>query len=347
MNASVSLFLIFFVAYSCNQSPEMSASLFHLDNTSSSKIKGLNFVAPPDPFPNNPMKPVIGAKADWIAVIPYAYSRKGNTFVKFNSKWQWWGETPGGAEKTIQLAKQEGLKVMLKPQVYVPGSWPGGIDFETEEQWKTWEKDYLNYLAPFLEMAVQYEVEMFCIGTEFKISTAKRSAFWKQLIRDIRKQYNGQLTYAANWDEFEDIGFWNELDFIGVDAYFPLSDDPTPGVETLVENWKPWKIHIEKIQRQFNKPILFTEYGYLSVDHCASRTWELEPLVKQLPINQQAQSNAIEGLFQTFWSEPYWAGGFLWKWFPNMQGHEGYLERDYTPQGKKAEEVLKKWFSKD
>jgi hypothetical protein len=28
-----------------------------------------------------------------------------------------------------------------------------------------------------------------------------------------------------------------------------------------------------------------------------------------------------------------------------MQGHEGNPDKDYTPQGKRAEKVLKRWFS--
>ena len=80
------------------------------------------------------------------------------------------------------------------------------------------------------------------------------------------------------------------------------------------------------------------------MDGCAYNTWELEPKVKQLDINQKAQANAFHALFETFWEEPYWSGGFLWKWFPNMHGGEGYDERDYTPQGKTAQEVLQKWF---
>ncbi len=94
------------------------------------------------------------------------------------------------------------------------------------------------------------------------------------------------------------------------------------------------------------KPILFTEYGYLSVDGCAWKGWEVESKVNQMPINQQAQANAIGALWNTFSQEPWWAGGFLWKWFPEMQGHEGYPERDYTPQGKIAQDTLKYWHQK-
>ena len=72
----------------------------------------------------------------------------------------------------------------------------------------------------------------------------------------------------------------------------------------------------------------------------------MEKEVHKRSINQQAQANAIEALFESFWNESFWAGGFLWKWFPDMQGHEGYPEKDYTPQGKIAEETIKNWYEK-
>ncbi|MEZ4950744.1 MAG: hypothetical protein R2784_15360 [Saprospiraceae bacterium] len=90
-----------------------------------------------------------------------------------------------------------------------------------------------------------------------------------------------------------------------------------------------------------SKPLLFTEYGYLSVDKCTWKTWEIEKQIHDYPINQTAQANAYQALFDTFWDKSYWAGGFLWKWFPEMKGHEGYPEKDYTPQGKEAERVVR------
>ncbi|MEL6865638.1 MAG: hypothetical protein AAFP19_14520, partial [Bacteroidota bacterium] len=68
--------------------------------------------------------------------------------------------------------------------------------------------------------------------------------------------------------------------------------------------------------------------------------------IQRLNINEQAQANALEALYSSFWQEPFWAGGFIWKWFPNMTGHEGYPGKDYTPQGKKAEAIVKSWYQK-
>jgi hypothetical protein len=309
-------------------------------------MRGLSFVAPPDPFPTNPFPAVQAVGADWIAVIPFAYTRLGTPEVFYNQqKWQWWGERPEGCRETIQKAQAAGLKIMLKPQVYIPGGWPGGLDFEDEASWQAWEQSYEQYLLQFAIIAEELQVELLCIGTEFKLSSTKRPGFWRQLIEKVRDQYSGQLTYAANWDEYQAIEFWDELDYIGVDAYFPLVKVETPSVKSLIKAWKSPKREMQAVALQFKKPILFTEYGYLSVDGCTYNNWELEGEINSLNINEQAQANALEALFQAFWQEPYWQGGFLWKWFPNGEGHEGYAHKDYTPQGKMAEQTLKNWYT--
>ena len=219
----------------------------------------------------------------------------------------------------------------MKPQVYVPGSWTGFLDFNTDEDWESWEEDYREYILEFAQISDSLGIEIFCIGTEFKIASKKREKFWRSLIEDVRSIYNGKITYASNWDFYDQIPFWDALDYIGVNAYFPLVEDKTPKVADLKEAWKPLVKKLEEFYERTDKPILFTEFGYLSVDGCAFNTWEIEPRVKSTPINEQAQANALEALFSTFYPNEFWHGGFLWKWFPNGQGHEGYIERDYTP----------------
>ncbi len=337
------LFLLIFIPYTF----PFSVPYNDQEPKKDSNIKGLTLVAPPKPFPDNPMMPIKNTGADWIAVVPYGFSRKGEADVHYNtSGWQWWGEKPEGAKRTIELAKQENLKVMLKPQLWIMGSWTGDLDFEKTSDWEKWEAGYEKYILEFAKIATDYEVEIFCIGTEFRESVKERESFWRNLINKVKALYKGKIVYAANWDDYDSVPFWDELDYIGINAYFPLEESTTPQVESLIENWQSWKKEIKSFSHKKNKKILFTEFGYLSVDRCAWKTWEIEKKVKTYSINEQAQANALDALYTSFWEEDYWAGGFLWKWFPNMRGHEGYPERDYTPQGKLAEEVLEKWFEK-
>ena len=310
------------------------------------KMKGITMVAPPKPFTSNPIHNIKAVNASWIAVVPFGFTRKGQNTVGHDSPWQWWGETKAGILESTKLAHEGGIKVMLKPQIYIPGGWVGDLDFKSDKDWEIWEESYRDYIMHFVNIAIEENIEMLCVGTEFKISVKKREKFWRQLIDEIRQVYTGKLIYSANWDSYKDVPFWDALDYIGVSAYFPLTKTTTPEKKELLKKWRPINRDIKKFCERNNKQIIFTEYGYLSVDGCADRAWVLEKNINKLSINEQAQANAIESILSSFWQKDFWAGGFLWKWFPNGMGHEGYPEKDYTPQNKLSEAVLAKWYKK-
>ena len=99
-----------------------------------------------------------------------------------------------------------------------------------------------------------------------------------------------------------------EVDFIGIDAYFPLSDKKTPTVAELEIGWKSHKEEIIRIQKQYNKPILFTEFGYRSVDYNAKKPWFVDRLEGN--VNLEAQVNGLQAIHNQFWKEDWFAGGF-------------------------------------
>ncbi len=356
------IFFIMFIVVACQQ-PSISnsdqtlgamltestavAKSVGIKATNNDKIDGMTLVAPPKPFSSNPFLKLKEIDVNWIGIIPYAYTQQGKPSVAFGSyTWQWWGETVKGATQSIKQAHANDMLVMLKPQVYIPGSWPGGMDFDSEEDWQKWESDYEKYILTFAKIASEQNVALFCIGTEFKLSSINRPEYWEKLIIKIRKLYKGKLTYAANWDEYKHIAFWDKLDFIGVDAYFPLNSDAVPAVEELVSNWYPYEKEMKRIAASFDKPILFTEYGYMSVEGCAGKTWELEADRSILKYNEQAQANAFDAMYQVFYEQDFWAGGFVWKWYPDEFAGPQRMRKDYTPQNKMGEQALSKWYAK-
>jgi len=344
------LFLFSFVQWTCQSPADTTTTEYMYTGTSesdSTKMAGINFVAPPTPFSKNPMPAIEAVGINWIAVVPFAYTRLGEAKVRFDSDRQWWGERREGTIETVRLAKAAGFKVMIKPQVYIPGSWPGGLDFKTDKRWEAWEKDYEKYIMTFAAIADSMDVELFCVGTEFKFSEQKREQFWRQLIKKVRAQFKGKLVYASNWDSYMDVPFWDALDYIGIDAYFPLVDKKDPSIEEIKKEWHKYFKAIKKLHLKTNRPVLFTEYGYLSVDRCTYNNWELEKDLRRHPINEQAQANALDALHAIFWEEPFYHGGFIWKWFPNLEDSRRSRSRGYTPQGKIGEEVLKKWYLRE
>lgn len=311
------------------------------------KIRGLSFVAPSRPFSEDPMPYIKSINAEWIAVIPYGFIPSDDHKVYHGSNRQWWGETELGVRETITKAKESDLKVMLKPQIWMHGSWIGEFDLEDDEKWLEWEKTYSDYILQYAKIAEEMGVEMICIGTEFKRAMQTNTKYWYKLIDEVREVYSGPLTYSSNWDEYQDVPIWDKLDYIGISAYFPLTDKKHPTHEELKESWKPTVKALERFSKKQNKRIIFTEFGYLSLDGCAGKTWILEKERDQHGENQQAQADAFHCLFATFWEKEWWAGGFFWKWYPEMRpNRKNFYNKDYSPQGKLAEETISEWYCK-
>jgi hypothetical protein len=190
------------------------------------------------------------------------------------------------------------------------------------------------------------KIEVYCIATEFENFVEKRPEFWHKIIIEIRSVYKGKLTYAENWDSYEKVPFWNELDFVGVDGYFPLAEEKSPTLENIKKGWESHRDKLEKFSRKLQKPILFTEIGYQSTDFTTQKPWES---YSKYADNDTLQAAAYKAFFEAVWKERWLAGCFIWKWFPEMKRESDeskkHKYRDkYTPQGKIGEQVLREYF---
>ncbi len=96
-----------------------------------------------------------------------------------------------------------------------------------------WFSNYEKFILHYAELAEKNHLDILCIGTELQ-KTIPKEKEWRSLIKKIRYVYHGPLTYAANfYVEFEKITFWDELDYIGIQAYFPLSKSNDPMLSEL------------------------------------------------------------------------------------------------------------------
>lgn len=307
-----------------------------------SKMNGVSFVASGIPVNNEHVDPVVAVNANYAAVMPFGFIKDlKNPNIAFNTDRQWFGETKAGAKQYAETLKAKGIKIMLKPQIWVwRGEFTGYIKMETEADWKTLETSYSKFILEYAALAQEIEAEVFCIGTELEGFIDNRPEYWNKLILEIKKIYEGKLTYAANWDEFKRTPFWKDMDFIGVDAYFPVSNSKTPTVEECLEGWKTHKPVIKAMSEKHLKPILFTEFGYRSVDFSGKEPWKSDR--SMTIVNLEAQTNATKALFDAFWKEEWFAGGFVWKWFHDYEQSGGVENSRFTPQNKPAETVIKK-----
>lgn len=312
-----------------------------LNNTNVLEFKGMNLVAPVNEVRKNTFQELKNSHVNSISIMPYAFVKLEKASVSFNNDRQWEGEKTAGVIASIQQSHDANFKVMLKPHLWINhGTYTGHLDFETDKEWINWENDYEKYLLHFAEIAQNQNVELLCIGTELGNSIAKRPQYWAKLINNIKKIYSGKLTYAANWDDFDEVPFWNELDYIGIDAYFPLSKNQTPTVEEMKLGWEKHLLKIEETQKKIGKDILFTEYGYRNSNYCADEPWTETDATE----NNLGQANAFEALFQTFSEKSWYKGGFAWKWYADDY-HKKRKTIDYTPQDKPALKVIEKWYN--
>lgn len=105
---------------------------------------------------------------------------------------------------------------------------------------------------------------------------------WQQLIRRVREVYSGRLTYAANFDQYAAVGFWGELDVIGINAYFPLRGRelprgaPAARTALFAARWSAILRRIDAFRRRQGIPdrrVLFTEIGYVRRANCTIEPW--------------------------------------------------------------------------
>ncbi len=302
----------------------------------------------------NNIQPLIKSNVEWITLVPFGdqknhdspevryFHPSRNTILDIDSLWS----------KNIALAHDHGFKVFFKPHIWIydssNGKWRSDIFPKNEENWKTWEKSYREFILLYATIAEKNNVEMFCIGTEFTRLAIEKPNFWKELIPKIRSIYSGKLTYAANWyNEFEEITFWDQLDYIGVQAYFPLVNNNNPSVKQISKGWNKHFPALKKVAEKFDKKILFTEMGYKSTPDSAIEPWswlDYSPKIFR-PISIETQANCYEAFFETVWKKDWFAGVHIWQWHIS-ENTGGKDNLDFTPRKKPAENIITKGFGK-
>lgn len=334
----INIFIICILITGCG-----AVTITDVDTPQQRKINGMSLESPANPVDSTDFAPMQNLHINAIAVIPYAFSRKGESKVYFNNEHQWWGERIDGAAELIDIAHSHHFTAMVKPHVWMHNDWIGTYQLDSEEEWREWEKSYSEYILAYAKMAQEHQAEVFCIGTELKYAAITRHDYFILLIAQVRKVFHGKITYAANWDSYQDITFWNELDYIGINAYFPLSQKDNPNLEELELAWKPVVETLDEFHSKFGKPILITEIGYRNVNKGAGNQWDLD----SEPRNDSLQALAYRAFFTTVYPKSWIAGAFLWKWEFDLENASPNTRfTRYSPQGKPAADVISTYFKK-
>ena len=343
MKISLTTLLLFAITlYACDKDTPSASQMDVCDTVSFTPkdvlFKGINFEGTNDVVGPEVFDPMLNVHANAVSIIPYGFVYNGDSVVHYNENFQWWAEKDEGVISLIESAHSKDLHVNIKPHIWLlNGQFTGNFTMNSETQWLSLEETYMDYILHFTDIADSLNCEMVTIGTEFNAFVSNRPDFWNRLIDSTRSHFSGLVTYAENWDGFDNVPFWEQLDFIGIDAYFPLSDEQTPSINAFKEGWEPHLTAIEQLQTQTQIPVIFTEFGYRSMDYCGDEPWDSS---NGNGINLEAQQNAYQGLYETFWDKEWFEGGFVWKWSPDHANAGGTNNNRYTPQNKPAETTL-------
>ena len=139
---------------------------------------------------------------------------------------------------------------MLKPHVD-PFDWspqqPKGRGDIQPTDWDTWYSNYTSFILHYAELAEKNKVEILVVGTEIDPAAMEghgygpagggQTEYFSNLIAEVRKVYSGKLTYSSSCHEecwgIKGINFWGDLDYIGFEPYYSLTDKLDPTIDEL------------------------------------------------------------------------------------------------------------------
>jgi len=305
--------------------------------------------------------------ADWVAVNVFWFQDTTTSTVidRDPTKWTASDDT---VKTVIDAIHARGMQVLLKPMVDVrDGTWRGliGSGKTGDNAWlNSWFDgaggygDFINHWAGIAELK---GVEVLSVGSELK-TLAPLDSRWRSIVDGVEAAYSGSLTYGANHGGSSDevtqanVTWWDRLDFIGLNAYYPLTSDTiaglpaatnSPTIAELRQGWDYWASMIETWQQAVapDKPILFTELGYRSWD--GTNRYPFSGTSKGATnVDQQEQADCYQALFEELvyheidGREDWLEGLFWWNWEVDPTWDNTNNPNWYPIQDKLAEAVL-------
>ncbi len=280
-----------------------------------------------------------------ITITPFTGMRNPKRLAPFRI----WRSAGSENDESVMFAAKEasklGISVMLKPHIYIHGSWPGAIEFQTRKEWNEFFDYYFKWIKHYALLAQKSGIPIFVIGNELSVSTLKFPGKWRGMIKKIRAVYDGKITYGANWGkETELIEFWDDLDFIGVSQYYPVSKDSSASDKKLRQGITRIFGKLKSLGNKFNKRVIFTEMGYRSSQYPWMSSYEPEDDRKK--INFESQKRIYSLILDGIEKERWLKGFYIWKWPSYLEYNVNQNYDAYTPMNKPAEDVIAELFSR-
>ncbi|MFZ5627987.1 MAG: glycoside hydrolase family 113 [Spirochaetota bacterium] len=253
--------------------------------------------------------------------------------------------------REIQSLHKQGLLVMLAPHLWLDRAnnapWRSQLDYKHADERAEWFGAYAKFILHYARIATQTQSEVFAIGVELA-SLARDTGAFRRLIGEVRALgYRGLLTYECEAWNAENIAFWQELDFIGLNMYYSFDGEPRNEVDpyfTGLVDFQRDKLarHAQHAERT-GMPWVITEFGYPAHQKAISQTsaWPDTMRVRDdraqeigfRAFEMALQKHAASGL-------PRPSGIIFWKYVTTLDSYEkASYATDFILQGKPAEQV--------
>ena len=243
-----------------------------------------------------------------------------------------------------QFGREAGMRVMLKPHLWVGGSssgWPGDIQMNSASDWNEFFRYYERWMRHYAMLAEMHAFDGLCLGVELVHATRGHEAQWRAMMHRWRGLYSGPMVYAANWgEEFERLGFWGDLEAIALNCYYPLSEKEQATDAELLSGANQIAEKVATVARKYHKPVLITEIGFCSRPGAWVQPHRDE---RRAPVEEEAQRRSYEAIYKALSRREWLAGIYWWKW-PTDLSDGGPQDNQFTPNGKAAEQVVAKWY---
>lgn len=277
-----------------------------------------------------------------VTLVPYWFvDPRSGTVSATSAKDQPAGPSSTVLTETIKIGVDLGMDIAMKPLVEIDTAsdfghqWRGDLEFEGAAQIRFFTQ-YRDYIEEMAQLCVEHGATKLYLGSEMAAMTRQSSSrpHWDDLIGSLNRTYRSgdrKLSYAANYDEFESIWFWQHLDDIAVDAYFPLATKHqatgrgNPSVDILRSRWKRELREFSNLSRKLDLPVTISEFGIVPFDLASTQPWNwAKPIVSDEAPDEDPQEmlNAIEALLDVTRDYGDWLSGIdFWHWrVPNSEG---------------------------
>lgn len=279
-----------------------------------------------------------------ISIVPYSSMRGASNLNPFLFDHGAGGENDQAVMSSALYARAKDWFVLMKPQIWIRGSWPGGVSFTTQTEWDQFHEYYYQWILHYALLSEIYKLDGLCLGTEFVQATLQHPDQWRSIAGRIRGLYRGVLTYAANWgQEFEQFPLWDAFDAAGLNAYYPLGETLTISDDSLRLAARKMLQDAAALAAQHDKPLWLTEIGYRSVEG----PWR-NPHAEAngRPAIPEHQARAYRALLQAQAETEACEAIFWWKW-PSYLGYTQPDDTGFAVRRKPGEAVLREfWLDK-